>query len=278
MTTLQSNSVHDVEDGGFVVLKLHYSADETKDAKWAEKVKKEYASDDWLREFELKPIGSKDSYPVFIDYKRAFHEDEKLFWQPSRGKIIYRGWDFGKIHPCVEFCQVYGVRKNYVDEIYEDNILIENLVQKVLSHSNIHFPNCTFVDWVDVSGRNEDQWGNSSIGTLKRYGLHPRGRDQTIEEGIQLMKRDMIMLDDGRPYLMINPVKCPHLATAFRGAYRRNIKGEIVKDGTNDHPVDAARYLHTGVAHDKSKDFSNIREKMKAQYKKFPKHGRTITR
>lgn len=274
------NSVHDIdsEDSGFAVIKLHYSADPTKDQKWADKAKKEYASDDWLREFELKPIGSKDSYPVFIDYKRGFHEDEKLAWQPSRGKIIYRGWDFGKVHPCVEFAQVYGVRKNYVDEIYEDNILIENLIQKVLSHSNIYFPNCVFVDWVDVSGRNEDQWGNSSMASMRSYGLHPRGRDQTIEAGIQVMKRDMVMLDDGRPYLMINPTKCPHLATAFRGAYKRNIKGEIIKDGTNDHPVDAARYLHTGVATDQSKDWTDLRTKMKQQYHKFPSKGRTLRR
>jgi hypothetical protein len=281
MANQQPHSVHDVDvedNQGFVVLKLHYSADPDKDAKWAAKVKKEYATDDWLREFELKPIGTKDSYPVFVDYKRSFHEDDKLLWQPSRGRIIYRGWDFGKVHPCVIFAQVYGVRKNYIDEIYEDNILIEPLIQKVLTHSNITFPNCTFVDWVDVSGRNEDQWGNSSIGTMKKYGLHPRGRDQTIEEGIQKMKQDMVMLDQGRPYLMVNPVKCPHLVTAFRGAYKRNIKGEIIKDGTSDHPVDAARYLHTGVTQDASKDYSAIREKIRNQYKKFPAKGKTVRR
>jgi hypothetical protein len=152
------------------------------------------------------------------------------------------------------------------------------LIQKVLAHSNQNFPGCTFVDWVDVSGRNIDQWGNSSLGTMRKYGLKPQGKDQKVEEGIQAMKRDMVMLDDGRPYLMVNPVKCPHLAQAFRGGLKRNQKGEIVKDGTNDHPVDAARYLHQGATFSNDKDWSSVREKMKRQYNKFPKHGRSVRR
>lgn len=279
MNESTAKSINDIQsDEGFVVVKLHYSADESKDRKWAEKTKQEYSSDDWQREFELKPIGAKDSYPVFIDYKRGLHEDPQLCWLPSKGRVIYRGWDFGKVHPCIEFAQIIGMKTNFIDEIFEDNILIEPLIQKVLAHSHQNFPSCTFVDWVDVSGRNEDQWGNSSIGTMKKYGLSPRGRDQTIEEGIQAMKRDMVMLEDGRPRLMVNPMRCPKLSHAFRGAYKRNKKGEIIKDGENDHAPDAARYLYQGVSFDKSKDWSDVREKMKAQYKKFPSGGRTIRR
>ena len=275
----EQRGVHGVQsDDGFVVLRLKYNADEEKDEKWAAKAKLEYATDDWLREFELQPIGHKDSYPVFVDYKRAMHEDPKLSWLPSKGRVIYRGWDFGKVHPCVEFAQCYGVRKNFIDEIYGEDTLIEQLIQKVLSHSNMNFPGCTFVDWVDVSGRNVDQWGNSSMGTMRKYGLQPKGKDQPIEEGIQAMKRDLVMLDEGRPYLMLNPVKCPHLANAMRGGLKRNKKGEIVKDGTNDHPVDAARYLHQGVSFEKSKDWSELRTKMRQQYNKFPSKGRQVRR
>jgi hypothetical protein len=276
---LAEKNIHEVDpDDGFVVLRLHYKIDEEKDAKWAAKAKLEYPTEDWEREFELQPVGHKDSYPVFGDYKRGMHEDAGLVWLPSKGRVIYRGWDFGKVHPCVEFAQCYGVRKNFIDEIYGDDIMIEQLIQKVLGHSNMNFPGCTFVDWVDVSGRNEDQWGNSSMGSMKKYGLHPRGKDQTVEEGIQSMKRDLVMLDDGRPYLMINPTKCPHLAAAMRGGYKRNKKGEIVKDGEHDHPIDAARYLHQGVTFEKGKDWSDLRDKMKNQYNKFPKRGRQVRR
>lgn len=272
-----ANSVHEAE-GGFVVLKLHYSADEEKDAKWAKQAATEYPSDDWDREFELKPVGTKDSFPVFPDYRRAMHEDENLNWRPSQGKVIYRGWDFGKVHPCVEFAQCYGNRRYFIDEIFETNLLIEPLIQKVLSHSGFNYPNCRFVDWVDVSGRNEDQWGNSSMFSMKKYGLQPKGKDQTIETGIQGMKQDMVRMEDGKPYFMLNPIKCAHLAAALRGGYKRNPKGEIVKDGTHDHPVDAARYLHQGIVFEKSKDWDAVREKMKNQYKKFPARGRVVTR
>ncbi len=263
---------------GFTLLRLHYSVDPDKDEKWANKAKAEYPTDDWEREFELKTVGRKDSYPVFADYKRTLHEDEKLVWLPSKGKIIYRGWDFGKVHPCVEFAQIIGLRKNYLDEIYGEDIFIEALVQQVLAHSHANFPGCTFVDWVDVSGRNVDQWGNSSMGTLKKYGLHPKGKDQEVEEGIQGMKRDLVMLDDGRPYLMVNPAKCPHLSAAMRGGLKRNKKGEIVKDGTNDHPVDAARYLHQGASFERGKNWDDIRTKMKQQYNRFPNKGRQVRR
>jgi hypothetical protein len=273
-------NVHDTDVGsaGFVVLKLHYSADDEKDAKWAERTKKEYPSDDWDREFELKPVGTKDSYPVFPDWRRALHEDPNLVWIPSKGKTIYRGWDFGKVHPCVEFVQIFGNRKHYIDEIFETQIFIDQLVQKVLSHSNVNFPNCRFVDWVDVSGRNEDQWGNSSMATMRKYGLHPKGKDQTIEAGIQQMKMDMVRLEDGKPYLRVNPIKCPRLAAALRGGYKRNPKGEIIKDGEHDHPVDAARYAHQGASFEKERDWSDIRAKMKAQYKKFPARGKMVRR
>lgn len=265
-------------DEGFVLLRLHYSADPEKDEKWAAKARKEYPTEDFEREFELKPVGHRDSYPVFGDYKRVLHEDESLVWLPSRGKVIYRGWDFGKVHPCVEFAQCWGNTKNFIDELYGNNILIEPFVQQVLGHSNLNYPGCSFIDWVDVSGRNEDQWGNSSIKTLRSYGLHPRGRDQSIEEGVRAMNQDLVRLEDGHPYLRLNPLKCVQLATSMRSGYKRNKKGEIIKDGEYDHAVDAARYLHQGVSADVSQDWSKVRQKMKNQYGRFPRDGRQIRR
>jgi len=265
-------------DEGFVLLRLHYSADESKDAAWAKKAATEYPKEDWDREFELKPVGHRDAYPVFGDYKRALHEDENLVWLPSKGKLIYRGWDFGKVHPCVEFAQCFGNTKNFIDEIYGSGILIDSFVQQVLSKSNLEFPGCTFIDWVDISGRNEDQWGNSSIKTLKTYGLHPRGRDQSIEDGIKSMCMDLVRLEDGHPYFRLNPTKCSYLATAMRSGYKRNKKGEIIKDGEHDHSVDSARYLHQGVSVEKSSDWQHMRDKMKQQYGRFPKEGRQVRR
>lgn len=263
---------------GFQIIRLHISADPEKDEAWAAKAKQEYSPEDWDREFELKPVGLKESRPVFGDYKKVLHESDALIWRPSVGRLLYRGWDFGKVHPCVEILQVNGLEKNFIDEIWGDNILEDQFVQQVLAHCNQYYRGCNFVDWVDVSGRNVDRWGNSSFKTLKKYGIHARGRDQHIEEGILAMGKGMVQLTNGRPYFMLNPKKCPHLAAACRGGYKRNNKGEIMKDGEHDHSVDAARYVYTGIDVEKGKSWDSTRQKMLNQYNKFPKDGKVTRR
>jgi len=262
---------------GFQVIRLHYSADPDKDDAWAKKVASEYPTEDFDREFELKPVGLKDVRPVFGDYKKQLHEGD-LFWKPSIGRVLYRGWDFGKVHPAVEFMQINGLEKNFIDEIAPDNIMEEQFVQMVLAHSNQFYRGATFVDWVDVSGRNEDRWGNSSMKTLKSYGINPRGKDQLIEEGILQMCRELVLMTNGRPYIMVNAKKCPRLAAAMRGGYKRNKTGEIIKDGINDHYVDAARYCLMGTTFEKGTSWDSIRHKMKNQYGKYPVGGKSISR
>src|SRR5262245_1949839 len=232
---------------GFQVVKLHYSADPEKDEAWAAKSKQEYPSEDWEREFELKPVGHVGNYPVFGDYKRALHESDKLVYVPSKTKILIRGWDFGKVHPVVEYLQTDGLLKNFVGELYGNNILLDPFVQKVLEFSKAEFPGATFIDWVDATGKNEKDDGRSSVKVLMAYGLKPRWRMQEIEEGIKYMREEQVKLQEGRPHFMLNPVKCPHLAAACRGGYQRDKQGKPIKDGTHDHPVDAARYAIMGV-------------------------------
>ncbi len=263
---------------GFQVIRLGFWADEDKDEKWRKEVEKEYSAEDFRREFLLEPVGTLDVRPVFGDYKRERHEDEALAWKPSLGRVITRGWDFGKVHPACEFMQVNGLEKNFIGEIAPDNILEEQFIQLVLTYSTQNFPNCTFVDWIDISGRNEDRWGNSSIKTLKSYGIVPRGRDQGVEDGIQQMIKEIVLTTNGRPYIMVNPKRCPRLAAALRGGYKRNKKGEIIKDGIHDHYVDAARYAVMGTTFQKGKSWDDVRKKMKAQYGKFPRTGRDVRR
>ena len=270
---------NDAELGdGFQVIRLGFWADPDKDEKWANRVRAEYPTEDFEREFELKPVGLKDVRPVFGDYKKNFHESDTLIWRPSAGRLILRGWDFGKVHPAVEFLQVIGLEKNFIDEIAPDNIMEEQFVQMVLAHSSQNFRGCVFEDWVDITGRNEDRWGNSSLKTLRSYGITPRGRDQEVEDGILQMCKELVLTTNGRPYIMVNPKKCPRLAASMRGGYKRNKKGEIIKDGINDHYVDAARYPIMGCTFTRGKSWDIVRQKMKNQYGKFPKQGRDVRR
>lgn len=242
---MEKNEKTDLQ--GFQVIKLHYSADPDKDEEWVKRVRRDTPTEDWEREFELKPVGHMGNYPVYGDYKRNRHEDETLAYNPLVNKVIYRGWDFGKVHPCVECLQIDGLKKNFIGEIYGTQIYLEQFVQLVMEYSAREFPGAQFVDWVDATGKNERDNGLPSVQILRRYGLKPYWRMQDVEEGVEYIKHELVRLVDGRPQLMVNPRKCPQLARAFRGGYQRNKKGIILKDGEFDHPADAARYVISGV-------------------------------
>ena len=252
--------LHEIQ--GFKVVHLHPSADEEKDDKWLERESKKYPKDDFDREFRLLPVGQTDAYPVFSDYNRQHHEDVRLEYK--RGlKYVYRGWDFGKVHPCVEFLQPDGQRINCIYEVYGTNILLTAFAGKVIADSGLYFPGATFVDWGDASGVNERDDGRSSIKVLSDMGIRLRYRREDVEPGLQKMSEGLVQWREGRPIFQLNPMKCPHLAEAMRGGYRRNPKGMLIKDGTHDHPVDATRYAYQGLQVNINAQFSNrpVKEK-----------------
>ena len=231
---------------GFTVVRLETSADPDKGAEWLAAEAKKHRKEDFEREFLLMPVGQQDSYPVFGDYQRPNHENELLRYNRHL-KYIYRGWDFGKVHPCVEFVQPAGQHMNVIYEIYGTNIMLDQFASRVLADSGLYFPGAIFVDWGDASGVNERDDGRPSIIVLRDKGIHLRQRRQQVEEGISAIAKGLFTWAEGRPLIQVNPTNCPHLADAMRGGYRRNPAGVIVKDGKNDHPVDAFRYAFNGI-------------------------------
>ena len=231
---------------GFTVIRLETSADPAKDSAWLAAQAKQHPKDDFDREFLLLPVGRADSYPVFGDYQRQHHESELLRYNYHL-KYIYRGWDFGKVHPCVEFIQPDGQKLNVIYEIYGTNIMLEQFAERVLADSGLYFPGAMFVDWGDASGVNEKDDGRPSIRVLADKGIRLRIRRQPVEDGVREISKTLIAWTEGRPVLQINPKTCPHLVEAMRGGYRRNPAGIIVKDGKNDHPADAFRYGFSGI-------------------------------
>ena len=263
------------ESQGFQILKLHYSADPEKDAKWAEEAKKTVDSETWEREFELKPVGHDGNYPVFGDYKKARHESTSIVYNKNNKSPIIRGWDFGKVHPCVEFLQVDGLEKNVIGECYGNNIYLPDFIQQVFAYSQIECPEAVFVDWVDATGKNERDNGLPSVKIMRQYGLEPKWRMQDIEEGVQKIQQELVISTaSGRPRLMFNPVKCPHLCAAMGGGYQRDKHGKPIKDGTHDHPVDAFRYGFSGYVTRSLRNDSDFYRKIKT-YKYKPHNPHT---
>lgn len=232
-----------VEDESFQVLRLHYRADEEKNDEWVRQQRKNYTQDDWEREFELKAVGEKDTTPVYPDWRRQTHESELLVFNPKI-RVIYRGWDFGQSHPCVEFLQVDGLKKNFIDEMYGTDVMLEPFARSVIEYSRHAFGGgIQYIDICDATGNNKKDDGRASIKVLRDVGIYPLFRYAEVEDGIKAFGKEIITMTAGRPQVQANPSKCPHLVKAMRGGYRRNNKGVLIKDGENDHPADAARYV-----------------------------------
>ena len=253
-----------------LVVNLPYEVDPEKDAAWEDKERAKYTTEDWEREFKLKPVGHKDSYPVFGDWRRQMHERRLAY---DSKYAVYRGWDFGKAQPCVEFMQVVEAKWiNSIDEIAPANIVLDDLVSRVKIHSAQMYPGAVFHDWVDATGVAEKDDGRSSIKVMRDHGLQPRWRSgMEIEDGIMVMQRHLIALVEGRPRWSIDPDKCPKLVEAVRGGYKRDKRGKIMKDGTHDHPVDAARYSHMGIHAVFDKKLQDQYEKAR-QYRYKPRY------
>jgi len=229
-----------------MVVSLPYSVDPEKDEAWVARTKPKYSNEDWQREFGLKPAGHKDVYPVFGDWRKELHERKDLRFDPALQ--LYLGWDFGKVHPCVELFQVRGAHLDFIDEFYGNNIYLNQVCLEInLRLGQMGHPINT--SWVDATGKNDNFEGRNHIKVLKENGFtNVKFRYQDIEPGIAIMQRLINTFADGRPCLCVNPDRCPHLCEAMRGGYKRDKRGTPIKDGTFDHPVDACRYGVVGVS------------------------------
>ena len=232
---------------GFSIVRIHYSADPEKDEAWAKRKKQEVPTETWNREYELTPGGSQKEYAVYSDWKKDTHEDKDLRVL-SGHPMVYRGWDFGKVHPAVVWIQVLFPWVNILYELVGDNITLEEFALIVIGKTSTWFPDANkIIDVCDPHGINEKDDGRSSIRVLKDLNIQPRYRFDEREIGISEVERLIKMLAKGRPVLRANPITCPSICEGFRSGYKRNRRGEIIRDGWFEHPMDALRYVITMV-------------------------------
>jgi hypothetical protein len=90
------------------------------------------------------------------------------------------------------------------------------------------------------NGRN-DQTGASNVSLLRKRGYQVKTRKSGIVEGLELV-RAAIQPATGQPRLFVDP-RCARLIKSLRGYHYAAGGSELpVKDGENDHAVDALRY------------------------------------
>jgi hypothetical protein len=253
-----------------MVVNLPYQADPDKNEEWEAATRPKYSKEDWDREFGLKPAGHKDSYPVFGDWRRDHHECKDIEFNPKLEVIC--GWDFGKVHPCVEFFQIDGTHYRFFYEFYGNNIYLPQVCMTVnVQLGKLGHPRATH--WVDATGKNDNFEHRNHLKVLKENGIAPvRYRyEADIEPPIGVMQQLINTFHDGYPCLTANPIACPHFCEAMRGGYKRDKRGKPMKDGIHDHPVDAARYGIWGTWQNNSLHLDKHQAKAKV-YRYKPKN------
>ncbi len=230
-----------LNENGFKIAYLHYTADEHKTEEWAAEMRKSYPSlDIWKQEMELdftKATGRR----VYPDFKSDIHIT-KL--QPIPYRDIWRGWDFGYHHPACVWAQVdANDRLNVLAELMGTETVINNFAQEVKALSKKLFVGYNFKDAGDPAVRaRSDKSERTSADILRYHGIRIQTKGTLIKDGINTIRTLLLPRADGFIKLKINE-SCPILTEGFMGQYQRNDEDEPIKDGYYEHIFDALRYL-----------------------------------
>ena len=236
---------------GFFVLRLHYSADPTKDEKWLPLARAGYESQArWDREQEIS-FETQLGVAVFPEFDREVHY-KSLDWNP--GRKMLRGWDFGFRHPAVVFCQVDEDDQIQIFRaILEADLVIHDFAEVVKQASNKYFPNAEWEDYGDPAGRDaSDKSRQSSIDILSELGIDVITQSRSnIPKGLEIIRWHLKIWPNGGTGLLLNPDESTDiLLEGFEGAYHLNEDKENktlselpYKDGYYEHVFDAFRYV-----------------------------------
>ena len=226
---------------GFTIIGLHHSADPKKTPEWVAQMKKSYASEDaWKQEQELD-FSKTEGARVYPGFKVDKHV-RKLQYNPYR--TIWRGWDFGFVHPAVVFAQLdENDRLCVLKEMMGEEVTINEFAKAVLKTSNELFPGCSFRDAGDPAGRaRTDKSEKTTVDILRSFGIKMHMQNSGVDEGINCIRGLLVPRTDDKPGLFVDP-SCEILMDGFLGGYIRKENGDAIKDGFYEHIMDALRYL-----------------------------------
>ena len=246
----------------FTVVRLHRSADPAKRSQeWINKTKANLATSDYMREYELfwESLAGK---PVYADdFGSHFHVSKStLGWNPRL--TVCRGWDFG-LYPACVFAQLMPFSRLIVmREAIGIDITTERFIDEIARISGEWFPDASFCEFVDPTGRNRvGTDGRTYTGLLRGKPLNakrlilganaPAARKSAV---VSFLKSNV----KGLPSLVIDPA-CEYLVKGFEGGYLYAYnKGTLKPDPEKNiysHIHDALQYLCTKV---RSTDLSRI--------------------
>ena len=233
----------------FTVARLHYSLDPDKaKPEWKEMAKKGMPESGWQREYEI-------DYSVF-EGKPVFPEFSELNIKPIEVKereILLVGWDFGYRRPAVVITKLNEIDQwCWLKGILGEDEGILRFGTRIRDFLNSTYPGCKFLHMCDPAGHQKtDKAEKTSVEVLNSLGIYPQSKPAPVNEGIEIIRQKLIMRDDGKVGLLVNPSE-QDLIDGFRGGYSygeikegETGKEEPIKDGYFIHLFDGARYIAT---------------------------------
>jgi len=238
----------------FRVLRLHRTADPHKRTQqWVDQTRAGLSTSDWLREYELI-WEALDGRPVYADeWGPEFHSSRTpLGWNPAL--VVCRGWDFG-LYPACVFTQLFPHgRLMVLREAVGVDIDTERFAYEVNRLSGEWFPNGTFVEFVDPSGKNRAGTdGRSYTNILTKKPLRAK---RIILGAINIVARRTAVVDflkdnvRGSPCMLVDP-SCETLLKGFNGGYMYAYNNGTLKTKPEknifSHIHDALQYVCSKV-------------------------------
>lgn len=241
------------DNNGFTVVRVHYSSDPDKNVpQWVDEARKGIGLQAWQREYEI----SYDIFsgkPIFPEFKEDLHL-RNLKYKP--GTPIFRGWDFGFHHPAVVFTQLNEFDQwEILESIIGNDEGIEHFAKRIRLYCLTEYQGAKFSDACDIHGLDQsDKDDKTSVQVLNNFGIYPTARKTPVNEGIEIIRKKLMMRDDGKVGLLANrDPRAKDVVDGFKGGYRYKetlqgkIREEPDKDGFYDHVFDCIRYICTNL-------------------------------
>lgn len=239
-TGVFASLAHDIS-GHFVVHRVHYKDNPTRNAHWLASARAGLSDAKWRREQELSFEGAEGR--VYDQFNAQTHVlDEHNVG--AEGSRFYRGLDFGYRHPAVVWVEEKPSGELVVfDSLVGDRWSLAKLMDEMTVRDRQH--NLTEKDFswmaVDPAGAAKTDFGISPVESLEQAGYKLVFRTSNITPGVETL-RSLLLDASGVVRLKVHK-RCRELITAFDG-YRWAKEGDLpLKDGEHDHIMDALRYL-----------------------------------
>ncbi len=234
--------IHD-SDNGFFIHRLHYSANPERGKEWEISAKAGLSNARWRREQELSFEGAEGR--VYDQFTSKLHIRKRIPIPGSReGVKLYRGIDFGYRRPAVVWAEEdRNGTLTVFDSLLGDRWQIDRLISQIRIIDKRHNLNERDYSWtaVDPAGAANSDSGISPVEGLKEAGIKAIWRHSHIAPGVEAV-RSLLLDASGNVNLRVHH-RCFDLIKSFE-SYNWSENEEVpIKDGENDHLMDALRYL-----------------------------------